>query len=111
MVVGGFVEGESGRRVGRGGGVVGRSAEEGQVGVVRSRQRVCGRGRPHQRPDPLSSNVEELWDNRRRYLCKTLAFSTCFLFGGREILDPLVGDYGDVSRALADYFKDGGRLI
>jgi len=54
--------------------------------------------------------AEEMWDNRCRNFCKCAAFSTCYLFGGRELVDGVVGDYGQISRALADYFEDGGVL-
>lgn len=54
--------------------------------------------------------AEEMWSNRCRNFCKCAAFSTCYLFGGRELVDGVVGDYGQISRALADYFEDGGVL-
>jgi hypothetical protein len=54
--------------------------------------------------------VEEMWDQRCRAFCHCAARSTCYLFGGRELVDGIVGDYGPVSRALADYFEDGGVL-
>lgn len=42
--------------------------------------------------------AEEMWDNRCRNFCKCAAFSTCYLFGGRELVDGVVGDYGQISR-------------
>ncbi len=54
--------------------------------------------------------AEEMWDTRCRNFCKCAASSTCFLFGGRDLVDRGLGDYGQVSRALADYFEDGGVL-
>ena len=54
--------------------------------------------------------VEEMWDQRCKSFCKCAASSTCYLFGGRDLVDGAVGDYGPVSRALADYFEDGGVL-
>jgi hypothetical protein len=50
---------------------------------------------------------EELWRNRCDVCCRLLAISTCFLFGGRSIVSTSEGSekfYGDISRALADYF-------
>ena len=52
--------------------------------------------------------VEEMWTQRCRSFCKCAASSTCYLFGGRDLVDGVVGDYGQVRRALADYFEDGG---
>ena len=54
--------------------------------------------------------IEEMWTQRCQAFCKCAASSTCYLFGGRELMDGVVGDYGQVSRALADYFEDGGVL-
>jgi len=54
--------------------------------------------------------AEEMWDTRCRNFCKCAASSTCYLFGGRDLVDGVAGDYGQVSRALADYFEDGGVL-
>jgi hypothetical protein len=54
--------------------------------------------------------AEEMWDTRCKTFCRCAAFSTCYLFGGRELVDGVVGDYGQISRALADYFEDGGVL-
>mmetsp|Transcript_29304 Transcript_29304/g.33654 ORF Transcript_29304/g.33654 Transcript_29304/m.33654 type:complete len:975 (+) Transcript_29304:140-3064(+) len=53
---------------------------------------------------------EEMWDDRCRSFCNCVAISTCFVFGGRELREGIVGDYGQISRALADYFEDGGVL-
>jgi len=52
--------------------------------------------------------VEEMWDERCNSFCRCAAVSTCFLFGGKELM--VGGDYKDISRALADYFEDGGVL-
>lgn len=54
--------------------------------------------------------AEEMWDNRCQKFCRCAAFSTCYLFGGRELVDGVAGDYGQIARALADYFEDGGVL-
>jgi len=65
--------------------------------------------------------AEELWQNRCEGCCRLLAISTCFMFGGRGIVSHSNtttsgegsgggsgGDkfYGDIARALADYFAD-----
>jgi len=67
--------------------------------------------------------AEELWQNRCEGCCRLLAISTCFMFGGRGIVSHSSsnttsagegsgggggGDkfYGDIARALADYFAD-----
>lgn len=42
--------------------------------------------------------AEEMWDTRCRSFCKCAAFSTCYLFGGRELVDGVVGDYAQISR-------------
>ena len=47
---------------------------------------------------------------RCRSFCQCASRATCFLFGGRDLVDDVVGDYGQVARALADYFEDGGVL-
>jgi hypothetical protein len=49
--------------------------------------------------------AEELWRNRCEGCCRLLAVSTCFLFGGQGIVKE-GGEhfYGDIARALADYF-------
>ena len=47
---------------------------------------------------------------RCRNFCQCASRATCFLFGGRDLVDDIVGDYGQVARALADYFEDGGVL-
>lgn len=54
--------------------------------------------------------AEEMWSQRCQSFCKCAASSTCYLFGGRDLVDGVTGDYGQVSRALADYFEDGGVL-
>ena len=54
--------------------------------------------------------AEEMWTNRCENFCKCAAFSTCYLFGGRDLVDGVGGDYAQISRALADYFEDGGVL-
>jgi hypothetical protein len=68
--------------------------------------------------------AEEMWQARCEGCCRILAVSTCFLFGGRGIVSHAaeggmggnggggggVGGghkfYGDIARALADYFAD-----
>ncbi len=42
--------------------------------------------------------AEEMWSNRCQAFCKCAAMSTCYLFGGKELVDGIVGDYGQVSR-------------
>uniref|UniRef100_A0A7S4R4T3 sn-1-specific diacylglycerol lipase n=1 Tax=Ditylum brightwellii TaxID=49249 RepID=A0A7S4R4T3_9STRA len=51
--------------------------------------------------------VEEMWSTRCQFWCKCASFSTCYFFGGRNIEH---GDYGDISRVLADYFEHNGVL-
>lgn len=53
--------------------------------------------------------AEEIWRGRCEGCCKVLALSTCFLFGGQSIVSHASEGgsekfYGDISRALADYF-------
>ena len=57
--------------------------------------------------------AEELWQSRCEGCCRILAISTCFLFGGKGIVSHAAeggGEkfYGDIARALADYFADFG---
>lgn len=57
--------------------------------------------------------AEEIWQARCEGCCQTLAVSTCFMFGGRGIVSGAAeggGEkfYGDIARALADYFADFG---
>ena len=73
----------------------------------------------HQHHDNIDV-AEELWQNRCEGFCRLLAISTCFMFGGRGIVSHSSsttsaeggggggGDkfYGDIARALADYFAD-----
>ena len=60
------------------------------------------------------TEAEELWRTRCEGCCRTLAISTCFLFGGQSVVSTSEGQkfYGDISRALADYFagfqEEGG---
>jgi sn1-specific diacylglycerol lipase len=58
-------------------------------------------------PHQYHELVEEMWTERCTHFCQCLGMSTCFFFGGREVS---LGDYGDISRALADYFETGGVL-
>ena len=72
----------------------------------------------HRHVDHLHSHnntemVEEMWRNRCEGCCKALALSTCFLFGGQSIVSHASNGggekfYGDIARALADYFADFG---
>ena len=60
-----------------------------------------------------AETAEELWQNRCQGCCQILAISTCFCFGGRGIVSHAAeggGEkfYGDIARALADYFADFG---
>jgi len=60
--------------------------------------------------------AEEMWRSRCQGCCRIMAISTCFLFGGRGIVSHAAEDgggggekfYGDIARALADYFADFG---
>jgi len=57
--------------------------------------------------------AEELWQNRCDGCCKIMAISTCFMFGGKNIVSQSAEGgvekfYGDISRALADYFHGSG---
>ncbi|KAL9185551.1 hypothetical protein ACHAXT_003328 [Thalassiosira profunda] len=61
--------------------------------------------------------AEELWQSRCDGCCRFLAVSTCFCFGGKGIVSLDVSHaaegggerfYGDIARALADYFADFG---
>jgi hypothetical protein len=64
----------------------------------------------------MMHEAEELWRTRCEGCCRILAVSTCFLFGGRGIVSTSSNNnskfnlYGDISRALADYFADFGVL-
>lgn len=56
--------------------------------------------------------AEEMWQNRCDGCCRVMAISTCFFFGGKNIVSQAAGGvekfYGDISRALADYFHGSG---
>lgn len=57
--------------------------------------------------------AEELWQNRCDGCCRIMAVSTCFMFGGKNIVSQSADGgvekfYGDISRALADYFHGSG---
>jgi len=53
--------------------------------------------------------AEEIWKNRCEGCCKTLAVSSCFMFGGEGVVSDGVDKfYGDIARVLADYFADFG---
>lgn len=59
--------------------------------------------------------AEEMWRSRCEGCCQILAVSTCFLFGGQSIVSHASeggGEkfYGDIARALADYFADFGEV-
>ena len=60
-----------------------------------------------QHPHQYHELIEEMWTERCNNFCQCLGMSSCFLFGGREVS---LGDYGDISRALADYFETAGVL-
>ena len=54
--------------------------------------------------------AEEMWRSRCEGCCRMMAVSTCFLFGGQGIVAHASeggGEkfYGDIARALADYFE------
>ncbi len=59
-------------------------------------------------PHQYHELVEEMWTGRCTHFCQCLGMSTCFFLGGREVS---LGDYGDISRALADYFETGLDLV
>ena len=57
--------------------------------------------------------AEEIWQNRCHGCCRIMAISTCFMFGGKNIVSQSTDGgvekfYGDISRALADYFHGSG---
>ncbi|KAL7433120.1 hypothetical protein ACHAXM_003413 [Skeletonema potamos] len=57
--------------------------------------------------------AEELWRNRCDGCCRIMAISTCFMFGGKNIVSQSTDGgiekfFGDISRALADYFHGSG---
>jgi sn1-specific diacylglycerol lipase len=57
--------------------------------------------------------AEEIWQNRCHGCCRIMAISTCFMFGGKNIVAQSADGgvekfYGDISRALADYFHGSG---
>ncbi len=57
--------------------------------------------------------AEELWQNRCDGCCRIMAISTCFMFGGKNIVSQSADGgiqkfFGDISRALADYFHGSG---
>lgn len=56
--------------------------------------------------------IEELWADRCQALFRCLSFSTCFLFGGRDLgkNDQRNDSYRHVAQALADYFETQGTL-
>ncbi|KAL7533981.1 hypothetical protein ACHAXR_005566 [Thalassiosira sp. AJA248-18] len=72
----------------------------------------------HRHADTLHTHnniemAEEMWQSRCEGCCRILAISTCFLFGGKGIVSHAAeggGEkfYGDIARALADYFADFG---
>ena len=49
--------------------------------------------------------AEEMWSERCHNFCKCAASSTCYLFGGRELVNDIVGDYGQVSRGKFDCLR------
>lgn len=51
--------------------------------------------------------VEAMWDQRIRSCFQCVARCTCFLFGGKELVRNVAGDYGDIARTLADFFEYG----
>eukprot|EP00535_Pseudo-nitzschia_heimii_P007734 CAMPEP_0197189550 /NCGR_PEP_ID=MMETSP1423-20130617/19959_1 /TAXON_ID=476441 /ORGANISM="Pseudo-nitzschia heimii, Strain UNC1101" /LENGTH=1052 /DNA_ID=CAMNT_0042641691 /DNA_START=139 /DNA_END=3297 /DNA_ORIENTATION=- len=56
--------------------------------------------------------MEELWADRCQVLFRCLSFSTCFLFGGRDLANNNYRNdaYRHVAQALADYFETNGTL-
>ena len=59
-------------------------------------------------PEPPNHElVEQMWQERCTKFCECLGMSTCFVFGGKHVS---LGNYGDIARALTDYFETGGEL-
>jgi len=56
--------------------------------------------------------IEELWADRCQCLFRCLSISTCFLFGGQDLIDNAQRDnsYQHVAQALADYLETKGTL-
>jgi len=56
--------------------------------------------------------VEEMWDKRCRFICKCAALSSCYLFGGRNLMDSSneQQDFKDIATVLADYFENIGLI-
>jgi len=56
--------------------------------------------------------TEELWADRCESLFRCLSISTCFLFGGRDLVDNAKRNsaYNHVAQALADYLETKGTL-
>ena len=56
--------------------------------------------------------TEELWADRCESLFRCLSISTCFLFGGKDLLDNAQrnNSYRHVAQALADYLETKGTL-
>ena len=56
--------------------------------------------------------IEELWADRCESLFRCLSISTCFLFGGKDLLDNAQrnNSYRHVAQALADYLETKGTL-
>lgn len=60
--------------------------------------------------------AEELWQNRCDGCCRIMAISTCYIFGGKNIVSQSADTgaekfYGDIARALADYFHSGSESL
>jgi Lipase (class 3) len=79
------------------------------------------------RPDNLDDSsthynhelVEEMWAERCAASCQCLSVSTCYMFGGRNLVDPSTSTatsmmgasvFSDVARALADFMESRGVL-
>ena len=78
-----------------------------QLGVVLQLHRQSPQASLTQTHNLHHELVEEMWQERCLRFCECLGWSTCFMFGGRNVR---MGEFGDVARALADYLEAGGVL-
>lgn len=66
---------------------------------------------------PPHELVEEMWASRCAAACQCLSVSSCYIFGGRDLMQfhadngtTTLSPFGDVARALADYLETRGVL-
>ena len=52
--------------------------------------------------------AEQMWAERCATMCRCLSMSSCFMFGGKEILGN--AEFGEIARAIADYLEARGVL-